>query len=212
MQPEHNPSPIRKRRAQAESLDRKTGQPTPGVRGTSPADQAKLSLHLSACAGHGCRCSRRSRQRQSPWLVACQRSSFRATMPDCVYSLSPSRPSRPATDGRASAELIAVRRRWFWQRPLLLSFETVAAVDPQAHTVTLRPASSGADRGASQSHCSRRDVFSDADWRSRCSTAVSKLQAPVGQRRSARSSPPSAVFSAACSSCGSARRADARRR
>ena len=44
-------------------------------------------------------------------------------------------------------DLIAVRRRWFWQRPTLLSFETVAAVDPQAHTVTLRPASSGADRG-----------------------------------------------------------------
>jgi hypothetical protein len=33
---------------------------------------------------------------------------------------------------------IAVRAR-FWQKPLLLSFEAVAAVEPQARTITLRP-------------------------------------------------------------------------
>ena len=36
---------------------------------------------------------------------------------------------------------IAVRGRWFWPRSLLVSFETVAAVDPQARTITLRATS-----------------------------------------------------------------------
>jgi hypothetical protein len=36
---------------------------------------------------------------------------------------------------------IAVRRRWFWQRSLLVSFETVAAVDPRARTITVQPGS-----------------------------------------------------------------------
>jgi len=45
---------------------------------------------------------------------------------------------------------IAVRRRWFWQRSLLVSFEAVAAVDPRG-TITLRPVSPGGNENSKRS-------------------------------------------------------------